>query len=89
MTSPRPSRSPPAGAETRLARTLYERARRGLEPAEALAQRQRWRLVAELHGLGWGDERIAVHTRLTAFTVARNRTAQGLQANQNRGDVGG
>lgn len=51
----------------------YRQALTGSEPAEALAQADRHRLVAHLHGWGWTDARIAEHTRMTAYTTARIR----------------
>lgn len=56
----------------------YQAARLGLEPAEALVSGDRHRLVAELHGLGWDDQRIAAHTRMTTYSTARIRGALGL-----------
>jgi hypothetical protein len=60
----------------------YLDARLGHEPAEALGRDDRWRLVAELHGLGWSDEQIAEHTRQTLYTTCRIRSRIGLSANQ-------
>lgn len=59
----------------------YQAARRGVEPAEALTQGDRHRLVAELHRAGWGDAAIAAHTRMTTYTTARIRGALGLLPN--------
>lgn len=59
----------------------YQAARLGREPAEALDPADRRRLVAELHGLGWADEAIAAHTRMTTYTTARIRDALGLLPN--------
>lgn len=49
----------------------YERARAGDEPAEALTPRDRQRLVADLHALGWTIAEIAEHTHQTTYTTAR------------------
>lgn len=58
----------------------YLAARNGTEPAEALTQRDRHRLVAELHRLGWTDAQIATHTRMTTYTTGRIREHLGLPA---------
>lgn len=71
------SRVTPPGTEV-----LYRAARLGREPAEALATADRWRLVAELHRLGWSDVQIAEHCRMTLYTTARLRAdLLGLPAN--------
>jgi len=67
---------------------LYECARLGLIPAEVLSQQQRWTLVAELHGAGWGDRRIAELTRLSEYTTARIRSLMGLRPNPQEGRGG-
>ena len=50
---------------------LWDRACRGLEPAEALDYRDREDLVAQLLEAGWALPEIAEHTRMTAYTTAR------------------
>lgn len=67
---------------------LYECARLGLVPAEVLSQQQRWTLVAELHRAGWGDRRIAEHTRTSEYTIARIRSQMGLRPNPQGGRGG-
>lgn len=61
---------------------LYQAARLGLEPAEALVTADRHRLVAELHRLGWDDIAIASLSRMTLYTTARIRGALGLLPNR-------
>jgi hypothetical protein len=56
----------------------------GHEPAEALHQDDRRRVVLRLHGRGWTDEEIAVRTRMTPTTAARIRNDLGLAANQGK-----
>lgn len=63
----------------------YQAAFDGHEPAEALTEHDRGRLVAELHGLGWDDQRIAQHTRMTTYTTTRIRGALGLLPNPRPG----
>lgn len=50
---------------------LWERACRGLEPAEALDHRDREDLVAQLLLAGWSVSEIAGHTRMTEYTTTR------------------
>ncbi|RZQ59820.1 hypothetical protein [Amycolatopsis suaedae] len=59
-------------------RLLYDLARRGELPAEALDTKDRSRLFAELWERGWTDAEIGVHTKTTTFTVARVRERLGL-----------
>jgi len=63
---------------------LYRDALDGLEPAEALATRDRENLIAELHGRRWTDVEIGEYTRTTLYTVARIRDRLGLSANRPR-----
>lgn len=64
-------------ANVRSHQRMWERACRGLEPAEALDHRDREDLVAQLLEAGWVVPEIAEHTRMTAYTTARiaNRVA--------------
>lgn len=71
-----------ARVSTPLEPLRYQAARRGIEPAEALAPGDRHRLVAELHRGGWDDRAIASHTRMTTYTTARIRGALGLLPNR-------
>jgi hypothetical protein len=59
----------------------YRAAWEGDEPAEALTTDDRHRLVTDLHDLGWDDDRIAQHTRMTTYTTARIRGSLGLLPN--------
>lgn len=77
---------PPRVLVAREARELYERARLGLIPAEVLTSEERFTLVAELHRAGWGDRRIAEHTRMTCYTVSRIRVQMGLRPNVGGGE---
>lgn len=65
-------------------RALYRKALEGLEPAEALPTDLRWRLVAELHRLGWADVEVAGHTAMTSYTACRIREGMGLSPNRPR-----
>jgi hypothetical protein len=70
----------------RGSRDLYRRARDGRLPAEALPTHLRWRLVTELHLLGWTDVEIAEWTLQTTYTTARIRSGMGLAANRPRSE---
>lgn len=50
-------------------------------PAEALSQRERDALIADLHRHGWSDLRIAEHTSLSLYTTGRILDRLGLQPN--------
>jgi hypothetical protein len=63
----------------------YRAAWDGGEPAEALTPDDRRRLVLDLHDVGWADEDIAQHTRMTTYTTARIRGALGLLPNPRPG----
>lgn len=70
----------------RGARRLYRQALDGTQPAEALPTHLRWRLVMELHRLGWLDVEIAEHTAMTTYTTARIRDCLGLRPNRPRAE---
>lgn len=53
----------------------------GQLPAESLPTTDRERLIQVLHGRGWTDVEIAVHTSMTTYTLARIRNRIGLTAN--------
>jgi acetyl-CoA carboxylase carboxyltransferase component len=68
----------------------YQAALDGIEPAEALTEADRHRLVTQLHAAGWTDLEIAKHARMTLYTTARIRgDLLGLPANQGRAAAGG
>ena len=50
-------------------------------PADALSTTDRAKLVGILHGRGWTDVEIAVHTRMTTYTTGRIRARLGLAPN--------
>lgn len=60
----------------------YVAALAGREPAEALHQSDRARLVAALHHRGLDDAQVAIRTRMTTYTAARIRASLGLPAHQ-------
>lgn len=62
---------------------LWRQCVAGNEPAEALPTRDREDLVWHLvHDLGWTDDEIAQHTRMTSYTTARIRRRLGLDPHQ-------
>lgn len=62
---------------------LWRRCWQGLEPAESLPTRDREDLIWDMvDGLGWTDQEIADHTRMTLYTIVRIRDRLGLQANR-------
>lgn len=60
---------------------LYQECLNGRAPAEELPAYLRARLLTRLHGQGWTDLEIAVHTRMTLYTTARIRNRLGLSPN--------
>lgn len=66
---------------------IYQACLAGRTPAEALGAFARGLLVAELAAVGWTDQRIAQHTRMTAYTTNRIRQRLGLPANTTTGVV--
>jgi hypothetical protein len=66
---------------TKVARQRqWDRCLAGHEPAEVLSSEDRAALVAHLHGLGWSIAEVAVHTRLTDYTVSRLLRQAGARA---------
>lgn len=63
---------------------LYRTCLAGRAPAEELPTYLRERLLARLHGDGWTDLDIAVHTRMTLYTTVRIRERLGLSANHEK-----
>lgn len=60
---------------------LYRTCLAGRAPAEELPTYLRERLVTRLHGEGWTDLQIAVHTYMTLYTTVRIRSRLGLSPN--------
>lgn len=54
---------------------LYTAAVAGAVPGGQLPMEDRYRLIRDLHGIGWTDEQIADHTHgtLSSITAARQR----------------
>lgn len=68
----------------------YRAALDGGEPADALTEADRHRLVTQLHAGGWTDVEIARHTRMTTYTTVRIRDdLLGLPVNPGRTEAGG
>lgn len=63
---------------------LWDLACAGREPAEVLDPLDREDLVWGLHGRGYTDTEIAVHTRMSTYTATRIRSRLGLPANPGR-----
>jgi hypothetical protein len=72
---PRPQRSP---------ESLWDACCQGVLPAELLPQRDREDLIWQLHQLGWTDTEIAVHCRMSTYTVGRICDRLGLHPNEHR-----
>lgn len=70
----------------RAAMDLYEQARAGILPAEALPRYLRWQLVADLHSFGMTDAEIASQTAQTTYTTARIRDYLRLLPNRPRAE---
>jgi hypothetical protein len=60
---------------------LYQLCLDGARPAEELPAYLRDRLITRLHGEGWTDVEIAVHTYMTLYTTVRIRNRLGLSPN--------
>lgn len=66
---------------------LYQTCLAGRAPAEELPTHLRERLLTRLHGEGWTDLQIAVHTYMTLYTTVRIRERLGLSANHSQKGV--
>lgn len=73
--------APPPRPGARSPNERWRQCCAGQLPAEALSQRDREDLIAELVDHGWTDTDIAAHTRLSTYTTGRIRSRLGLEPN--------